>query len=1181
MKKVEIRLPSSCSVCPIHASYGHEDYVPFEVVTNSVDKPVSTAIVGEAPGNDEVKQGRPFIGPAGALLRKTLERAGIENYILLNAVACRPRKVTDSRITFRAPTEQELNVCSVNAKAAIKLSRNLKKVFLAGRTAVLAFAELFPEDIRSLSLSVIMSRYPNITANGITYYPVYHPSYILRQGGNIDTYVPLFTRAFQTTNVNEITSTLQYRDNLVSWLQKHVDDPKWKNIALDYETTTAAAIDGRKLVGIGLSNGQESVYFEMRRYTQGHLAPLDLLQSEKSAWLKFLKTRERVVVYNTSFESNVTYQLTGEWIDFDDAYTLAKILQIRDKFRGGGLKYVAGAVLGVPVWSDEVSDYIKKIKILLSYLEDPFIATHAKTIIEKGPAGLVADIGDALVPLAATESETIEVANLKGTTATKVKKLFKAINFLRENFLNSTDVLEYLEHGKQHGLENELLHWYSIPGEVLFRYNVLDTHYTYHIFEQLFPKAKEWYPNYIKQEWLSSHMESYMLRWDISEASRLITIYVKEALKHLSEVFALPQFQQAYRDYYAKNATIRDLERSVGPELNWPKLSKLNNKYRDRIRKMTVAELDLDTSVEGELQVFETDTSAQVEQLAILSAIKSSLKKAITLYADKKLEELKQTVKDIKTLPGDADSIKRLKAIFNPDSSHVSTRTIFFTAFASNPWLETAAIANCLNQELYQGEPRLIVGPVENDQRFEEIKTAIAKDGRGKKKRINWCLNVKDRLLSGINNEFFVGWYNIFKEQFGLDVDNPETWNKLPEDLLASWKILYHTRVFKKIMKAVNGYLIAGNQDSLGAEIHDPTKPVIAYGKYQSGRGLSMIPSKFHANTAETKRWQSPIHTIPRGSDIRKVYVPRDDRYLFVHFDYSQMEVRALAGMAQDPILLEAYEKGIDVHRLTASRIFNKPAEEITGEERSFAKAATFSVLYGKGLESFARDFLHGNVTKAKEIIGGFFKAYQRVDAWVKEQHQTAKETGKVKTLFGDPIDVSISRDGWDRRAQNYPIQSSASSLAALSGWSLYQLVRKARLGAIVVGFTHDAFDFEVPATNLFTFIDLARRVATSIPRKFGIPAAIDLEVGPNMGDMFEFNEVDHLVYEIHGPESGLGDLIKRLSTGWRVDYEILERSYISRKSRELFETKTAYSISIGQELPAVKAKVSLTPLEK
>jgi len=1170
--QIPFRKQSVCERCPIYKSYGHEDYVPFEQVG---DKP-ELAIVGEAPGNDEVKRRRPFVGKAGTLLREVLRILGIKSYLLLNAVSCRPRKIEgDGRITFREPKPEEYGACSIHARTYIKAS-GVKTILLAGKTAVKAFNHVFPENVTTWSLTQVMQSYPIVVYEGVKYIPIFHPSYVLRNSNmDMERYLSLVRRSLKNEppKAEAIEYQILYRDEFLPWLKAHADS--WKTIALDYETTTARPVEARKLVGIGVSNGTETVYFEMRLDKAGKLAPPDLSEEEAKAWKEFIETRDQVRVYNTSFESNVTYQITGKWFDFDDAYTLAKVGQVRDQFRGGGLKYVASKVLGVPPWSGDVSGAVKDIKLFISILNsEPFIDEHLDAIAEGRYDGLVFSTGKNLVTLGLTFEETIEKnPKLTKSEIRKIEKLHKQIVTLASLFGGRISLLrevrDLLEWGKKHGLPDEYLAWYAIPGKVLAEYNARDTYYTYRVFDRLYEKYGEWYPYYIKQEWLSSHMEGYMVAWAYDKADELATLYAQEAINHVEAIFKLPRFRKALLDYLRDNVTIKELEKNVSFV---PKLSKLPKTTREKVRKKTANEF---LSAYDELVTNATFLDKDDPSAAILASLKGSLEKAVDEYLRQVSERLDKSLEEARAIlreSGDvAEAIAKIKEVFNPDSSHESTRTIFFNAFITDE-LKDLAFVDYVNQTYFRGVKRFHLG------NMEELAEWVKAQPKSKKPSSRRFKNFYSDMTSGINDAFFKGWYQVFNLYYGVEVDNRETWKFPNEDVEQAWLLLYHTRVFKKIMKALNGYILAGKKDALGAYIQDPLKQVIAYGPY-NGEGTPMLQSTFHANTAETKRWQSPMHTIPRGSDIRLLYVPRDENFVMVHFDYSQMEVRVLAGLAKDPILLEAYEKGIDVHRLTASRIFNKPPEEVTKEERSFAKMATFSVLYGKGVESFARDFLHGDVDKAKEIIKGFFAAYKQVDAWVRRMHEEARETGFVRTLFGDLIDVNTDKTGWDRRAQNYPIQSSASSLAALAGWELYQKARKLGMGVVVIGFTHDALDFEVDARDLPAFMVLARKIAVGLPRSYGVPADIDLEVGPNMGHMFGIEKKDDY-YHIHGPKEGFDNLITRLSNRWELEYEITGESTERREERELFVTKTAYSISIGKEIPLVEAKLRLLALK-
>ena len=147
--------------------------------------------------------------------------------------------------------------------------------------------------------------------------------------------------------------------------------------------------------------------------------------------------------------------------------------------------------------------------------------------------------------------------------------------------------------------------------------------------------------------------------------------------------------------------------------------------------------------------------------------------------------------------------------------------------------------------------------------------------------------------------------------------------------------------------------------------------------------------------------------------------------------DYSQMEVRTLSAISKDENMLELFHSGKDFHTQTAAAIWGKPPEEITPAERRYSKTATFSLLYGSAVSSFAKNYCNGDMAMAEKIYGGFFKAYPRVQEWVEERHKEVQRDHRVSLeLSGRFINIEPQGDGPGelasmlRKSQNYPIQS-------------------------------------------------------------------------------------------------------------------------------------------------------------
>ena len=175
------------------------------------------------------------------------------------------------------------------------------------------------------------------------------------------------------------------------------------------------------------------------------------------------------------------------------------------------------------------------------------------------------------------------------------------------------------------------------------------------------------------------------------------------------------------------------------------------------------------------------------------------------------------------------------------------------------------------------------------------------------------------------------------------------------------------------------------------------------------------------------------------GRQLRKAFVPESGDYLLVGADYSQIELRVLAHLSQDPSLLEAFNTGQDIHRMTAGKVFGVPQEEVTALQRSNAKAVNFGVIYGMSGFGLSNEL---NITRkeAEAYIAEYFNKYQRVKEYMDGLVAACKEKGFVTTLMGRRREIHeitasnyMVRQAGERLAMNTPIQGSAADIIKLA----------------------------------------------------------------------------------------------------------------------------------------------------
>jgi DNA polymerase-1 len=189
-----------------------------------------------------------------------------------------------------------------------------------------------------------------------------------------------------------------------------------------------------------------------------------------------------------------------------------------------------------------------------------------------------------------------------------------------------------------------------------------------------------------------------------------------------------------------------------------------------------------------------------------------------------------------------------------------------------------------------------------------------------------------------------------------------------------------------------------------------------------------------------------------------------------IGFDYANVELRVMAGLASEPDMIATFNRGDDVHKLTASRIFTVPFETVTTEQRNFGKTWNFATAYGSGAGNLA-DMLGITKGEAEEYMQSFFAGYPRLRAWMDSQVAEAKANGFVKTKFGRKFKVweYLSAERWiynkgDRMAVNAPVQGSAADIMKIAMVRADKAIRDAGLQDKIrlVMTIHDALEFYV-----------------------------------------------------------------------------------------------------------------------
>ncbi|HOX28640.1 MAG TPA: DNA polymerase, partial [bacterium] len=253
-----------------------------------------------------------------------------------------------------------------------------------------------------------------------------------------------------------------------------------------------------------------------------------------------------------------------------------------------------------------------------------------------------------------------------------------------------------------------------------------------------------------------------------------------------------------------------------------------------------------------------------------------------------------------------------------------------------------------------------------------------------------------------------------------------------------------------------------------------------------------------------------PIRTAD-GSEIRRAFIPGSDDELLLSADYSQIEVRLLAELSGDPILLEAFEKGEDIHTRTAAEVFEAPISEVTPDQRRYAKTINFGLIYG--MREFKLSQQLGITRKeAAEFIENYFKRYPNVKNFIEMTKEKVLKDGFTTTLFGRrrKIDELLSnnkmqRESGLRAAFNTRIQGTAADIMKIAMLKVHGMIEKGEMKAKLLLQVHDELVFEVKKSDVEETAAKVKKVMTGaandwFPMK--VTLDVDAKAGPNWLDM-------------------------------------------------------------------------------
>ena len=245
-----------------------------------------------------------------------------------------------------------------------------------------------------------------------------------------------------------------------------------------------------------------------------------------------------------------------------------------------------------------------------------------------------------------------------------------------------------------------------------------------------------------------------------------------------------------------------------------------------------------------------------------------------------------------------------------------------------------------------------------------------------------------------------------------------------------------------------------------------------------------------------------PIRT-ELGREIRRAFIPADSDYVILDADYSQVELRVMAHLSKDPVLLEAFNNNEDIHAKTASLVFQVAPEDLTQEHRRKAKEVNFGIMYGMGVFGLATRLNISN-EEAQEFIANYFTLYAKVKEYIDAMHAQVEEKGFVTTLLNRtrylPEIRSKNhniREFAKRTAVNTPIQGTAAELIKVAMINIWKKLKEKNLKTKMIMQVHDELVFEAPKAEVEEVKVLVKHEMENA-LALDVPIKADVGVGPN-----------------------------------------------------------------------------------
>ncbi|NPV10771.1 MAG: DNA polymerase I [Ignavibacteria bacterium] len=313
------------------------------------------------------------------------------------------------------------------------------------------------------------------------------------------------------------------------------------------------------------------------------------------------------------------------------------------------------------------------------------------------------------------------------------------------------------------------------------------------------------------------------------------------------------------------------------------------------------------------------------------------------------------------------------------------------------------------------------------------------------------------------------------------------------EQMRFSHPIIEHLINYRQLVKLKNTYV-----DSLPELINKRT------GRIHTNYNQT-ITSTGRLSSSDPNLQNIPIRS-EMGKEIRRAFAASDENWKILSADYSQIELRILAHICEDPNLIQAFENDLDIHAATASKVYGVPIDQVTPEMRRKAKEVNFGILYGIGPFGL-KTRLGISQTAAKELIDRYFRTYKKVHDYLEETKKFAHKNGYVETLkkrrrYLPNINSQNAtvRSAEERQAINMPIQGTAADMIKIAMNNISKYFRENKLKSAMIIQVHDELVFEVHKDELEEVKRVVKKEMEGAI-KLKVPVKVDIGIGNNWLD--------------------------------------------------------------------------------